>query len=195
MALSTPITELKLIPIGAVDQDLLEYLTFALPESLGAQCKSVPAIAAPRNSYDSKRRQYNSTSMLSNLLELEDNLMGGAKILGVTDSDLFIPIFTFVFGEAQLGGAAALISTHRLRQQFYGLPGNNDLFYVRAEKEATHELGHTRGLVHCRSYDCVMHFSNSIEQVDMRSSAFCQACEALLRDETVDRVRKAKVKR
>ena len=64
----------------------------------------------------------------------------GAKILGVTDLDLFIPVFTFVFGEAQLGGCAALISTRRLRQEFYGLPPDTGLLFTRAEKEAVHEL-------------------------------------------------------
>lgn len=177
MTSAAPITEIKLVPVGTVDPDLLDYLTFILPGSFGAQCSSAPAIVTPRGSFDSRRQQHNSTSILAGLLELKLDLIEGTRLLGITDNDLFIPIFTFVFGQAQLGGPAALISTHRLRQQFYGLPDNRDLLLARTEKEATHELGHTRGLVHCQSYDCVMHFSNSIEQVDMKSSAFCESCD------------------
>lgn len=95
--------------------------------------------------------------------------------------DLFIPILTFVFGQAQLGGRVALMSAHRLHPQFYGLPEDKKLFYSRCEKEANHELGHTRGLTHCRSYDCVMHVCNSVEQVDLKRSSFCATCDALMR--------------
>jgi archaemetzincin len=102
----------------------------------------------------------------------------------VTDLDLFIPIFTFVFGEAQVGGGVALMSTHRLHQEFYGLPEDTRLLFARAEKEAVHELGHTYGLAHCRSFDCVMHFSNSVEQVDLRPGDFCQSCAARWGDQT-----------
>jgi archaemetzincin len=94
---------------------------------------------------------------------------------------LFIPIFTFVFGEAQLGGRAALVSVRRLRQEFYGLAPDKAMLYARAEKEVLHELGHTLGLVHCRSFECVMRFSNSIEEVDLKSSDFCESCGALAR--------------
>jgi hypothetical protein len=72
------------------------------------------------------------------------------KLLAVTERDLFIPVLTFVFGHAQLGGRVAVISLARLRQEFYGLPRIASLFFSSALlKEALHEAGHTFGLVHC----------------------------------------------
>ena len=124
------------------------------------------------------RGQYNSTSLLEKLLETDNSNAG--KLLGVADVDLFIPVLTFVFGEAQLGNRGALMSVHRLRQQFYGLPGDERVFYERCEKEAVHELGHAFGLVHCKYFECVMHYSNSIEQVDLKSNEFCKTCGAIL---------------
>jgi archaemetzincin len=96
----------------------------------------------------------------------------------VAEPDLFIPILTFVFGEAQLGGTASIISIARLRQSYYGLPEDQALYYHRAEKEALHELGHTLGLIHCPSYECVMHFSNGIEEVDLKGDRYCPSCSA-----------------
>ena len=180
MQSSPQVSEIKLVPIGGVDRGLLEYLALTLPGSFGARCVELPGGANPRAAYDPTRRQYHSTHLLAELRELDD--ANGAKILGVTEIDLFIPIFTFVFGEAQVGGGVALISTHRLRQQFYGLPENRKLLFVRAEKEALHELGHTFGLAHCRSFDCVMRFSNSVEDVDVKANDFCRLCDAKLHE-------------
>lgn len=170
-------SEIKIVPIGDVYSELLEYLELTLPGSFEAPCVVLAETLDPRVGYNAARRQYHSTQLLARL-KLFDQ--GGGKILGVTEVDLFIPIFTFVFGEAQVGGPLALMSTHRLQQQFYGLPENRESYFARAEKEATHELGHAFGLPHCRSFDCVMRFSNSVEEVDLKPCKFCQLCEARL---------------
>ena len=124
--------------------------------------------------YDPSRGQYNSTQILERLLS--GPVADGDKVLGVTCVDLFIPILTFVFGEAQLGGAAALVSFHRLRNEIYGLPTDHAQFTSRLAKEAIHELGHTFGLVHCADQRCVMRSSTYVEQIDLKSSMFCRSC-------------------
>jgi archaemetzincin len=169
---------IQIVPVGKVDPALLDYLSLALalPEGAGGPCTVAGKGIDPREAFDHRRQQFHSTPILARLAALP--APGGAKTLGVADGDLFIPILTFVFGEAQLGGAAALISAARLRQEFYGLPANQVLFYERCAKEALHELGHTMGLVHCPLYDCVMHYSNSIENVDLKGSSLCPACLA-----------------
>jgi Peptidase family M54 len=85
-------------------------------------------------------------------------------------------ILTFLFGEAQLGGKAAVVSLHRLRDEFYGLPPNILALRERLLKEAVHELGHTLSLPHCEDYQCVMSASHGIALVDLKSSRFCRAC-------------------
>ena len=105
-----------------------------------------------------------------------------SRLLGITLVDLYIPILTFVFGEAQLKGSCALVSAHRLRQEFYGLPGNTGLFHERLLKEATHELGHTLTLSHCEDYQCVMAPSHGVEWIDLKTSNFCTACGSLVRN-------------
>ncbi len=167
--------EITIVAIGEVQAELIDYLSLLVSTNFGVRCASRDNQIDYRQAYNPNRRQYDSTRILGELLKVVDP---GSKVLGVTNVDLFVPIFTFVFGSAQVGGSASLISTCRLRQQFYGLPEDQNLFLLRCEKEALHELGHTFGLVHCPSYECVMHFSNSIEQVDLKGSNLCDACVA-----------------
>jgi archaemetzincin len=169
---------IQLVPVGNVNPAIVDYLALTLPETLGLRCEVRNSSIDINGAYSAARQQYDSTDILAQLAGLDAG--GPVKILGVVEVDLFIPILTFVFGEAQLGRQAALISVHRLRQRFYGLPEDERLFFERCEKEAVHELGHAFGLVHCRDFECVMHFSNSIEQVDLKSNVFCDACAQLL---------------
>jgi archaemetzincin len=130
--------------------------------------------------YDPLRKQTNSTVLLAQVVSGSKGLSG--KRIAVVDVDLFIPILTFVFGEAQLNGTTAVVSTHRLADHYYGLPRNDALMAVRLEKEVVHELGHTFGLYHCRYFECVMRSSSSVEQIDLKSVHPCPACrDALLR--------------
>jgi len=175
------VPEIGLISIGDVDRELLDYLMLALPGTFGGRCIEVATNLNPQDAYNATRRQYHSTQLLAKLRELDHG--HASKFLGITEVDLFIPIFTFVFGEAQVNGSAALMSTHRLHQRFYGLPANRELLFARAEKEATHELGHAFGMAHCVNFDCVMRFSNSVEDVDLKASDFCRLCETRLRQE------------
>ena len=103
---------------------------------------------------------------------------GAWRVLGVTAVDLYIPILTFVFGEAQMGGPCAVVSYHRLRQQFYGLPDDYDVLADRLVKEAVHEVGHTFDLTHCRDYSCVMAPSHAVEWIDLKDAVLCPDCEA-----------------
>jgi archaemetzincin len=94
-------------------------------------------------------------------------------VLAVTDQDLFIPILTFVFGEAQLGGRVAVVSTARLGEP--GLPDPR-VALERLAKESVHELGHCFGLVHCDSPGCVMARSPGARDVDRKRGDFCSKC-------------------
>ncbi|MBW1821725.1 MAG: hypothetical protein JRI92_08155 [Deltaproteobacteria bacterium] len=96
--------------------------------------------------------------------------------------DLFIPILTHVYGEAQLGGTACIISTHRLVEGL-SLVADKDTYYGRVVKEAVHELGHTFKLRHCKDNACIMHYCRSIKDVDRKSEQLCRYCKTLLDDE------------
>ncbi|MEO0276089.1 MAG: archaemetzincin [candidate division WOR-3 bacterium] len=130
-------------------------------------------------SYDPLRNQYNSSKILYKLLEIlpKDAL----SLLGLTDVDLFIPIFTYVFGEAQLDGKVGIVSIHRLKNELYGLPGNPSKLQERLEKEVIHELGHNFGLLHCENY-CVMRASNYMEEIDLKPLYLCKNCREFIEE-------------
>ncbi|MCL7960640.1 MAG: archaemetzincin family Zn-dependent metalloprotease [marine benthic group bacterium] len=128
--------------------------------------------------YSADRGQYNATLILAGLLRHHSD--PDSKIVGITRVDLFIPVLTFVFGQAQLDGPGALVSTHRLRSEYYGLPRDRERLVERTIKEVVHEVGHSFGLVHCPDYNCVMHAATYVEDVDLKSSRFCPSCEAQL---------------
>jgi archaemetzincin len=135
-----------------------------------------PEALSMEGCYDTSRGQFNSREVLRQLTRFPS----GDWVLGVTSVDLFLPIFTFVLGEAQLGGRAAVISAFRLREELYGLAPNSELVERRMEKEAVHELGHCHGLLHCRDSRCVMFAATTVEDVDLRGAGFCMACRSTL---------------
>lgn len=152
----------------------MESLTKAIEKRFSLPVSLYPQNISLYHGYDPIRNQINSSWLLGKIKEV---LPGKpVKILGVTEYDLFIPIFTYVFGEAELNGRAAVISTYRFNNDLYGLEpdGNNDI--IRLVKESTHELGHTFGLVHCLNHHCVMRSSNYVEDIDLKTEHFCQKC-------------------
>lgn len=174
-----------ILPFGSIDRAILQNISQEVTSRLHYSCKIMRSLAEPCYAFESEREQFSSGRILKEILHNE-NLCAATtdaiKVLGIVDVDLCTPILTFVFGEAQLGGKAAVISLCRLRQEFSGLPSNPQLLLKRAKKEALHELGHTFGLVHCRDPKCVMYFSNSVRNIDMKTENFCPGCEILLAD-------------
>jgi len=147
-------------------------------DCLMATVRTMPSIPIPPESFEARRNQYYSTKILKEMLgEVPRDAL---KLLGVTDKDLCIPILTYVFGEAQVGGTAAVVSLARLRQEHYGLAPNRPLLLERLRKESLHELGHTFGLIHCPSRDCVMYLSNTVVDVDTRGRDFCTGCQTVV---------------
>ncbi len=170
---------LTVVPIYfSASSALLPQLSTSLAAAFGFEVKVRPPWFDPEMAFDPSRGQYNSTSILGQLLTLPAEASG--RLLGVTSVDLFIPVLTYVFGEAQLNGRAAVVSTQRLRPEAYGLPPDASLLAERLAKEAIHELGHTLGLLHCRDATCVMRSSTYVEQIDLKSRSFCAACRACL---------------
>ena len=167
---------LQLLPIGNVEDGLLQDLHPAVEEILGVPCEVLPLRLNPEFAFHGERQQYHSSEILRRMQSF--GTPDSWRILGVAAVDLYIPILTFVFGEAQMGGPCAVLSAHRLRQEFYGLPPDRELFRQRLIKEAVHEVGHTLNLRHCDDYRCAMASSHAVEWIDLKDAGMCGTCRA-----------------
>lgn len=163
-----------IVPIELKDHFFLETLEGLISDIFQMRTKRVEFKINLQEVFDVRRSQYNSSMVLQQLIANPPR--DAEKILGVLDVDLFIPILTFVFGEAQLGGVGSVVSMHRLHNRFYGMAEDRDLTSRRLLKESVHELGHTFGLIHCSHPGCVMNSSTYVENIDQKSSEFCPLC-------------------
>jgi archaemetzincin len=166
---------LHLLPLGDVPLVLLGQLQSLLETRYGFKVQPGRFAVGIRSCYDEERGQYDSTRILLTLRETYGKDRS-SKLLAVIPHDLFIPVLTFVFGEAELSGSLAVVSYHRLDSQRYGLPGDASLLTERLLKESLHEIGHLYGLVHCFEPGCVMRSSTTVEEIDVKSAAFCSLC-------------------
>jgi archaemetzincin len=167
---------LQLLPIGDIDGRLLRELAPALADLFRMPTEVLGTRLDPEFAFHREREQYHSSEILHAMQRYVE--VESWRVLGVAAMDLYIPILTFVFGEAQMGGPCGLVSAHRLRQEFYGLAEDSEVLRQRLLKEAVHELGHTLDLTHCNDYQCAMAPSHAVEWIDLKESALCSACEA-----------------
>jgi archaemetzincin len=165
--------------MGSVSLSILQKLPQAIEERFpGRQVKIVPqGLEHPNYAFSPTRKQYQADPMLEKLSGFDPQ---AERMLGVADLDLFTSGLNFIFGQAQIGGPAAIIALARLHPEFWGQSADAQLLLQRTIKEAVHELGHTYGLQHCSSSTCVMYFSNTLGDTDRKSDQFCSRHQAQL---------------
>lgn len=168
---------LVIAPLMSLPCDLTDYLP-PLVRGFRRDAVLYPLEIDLTAAYDGERDQYLSTHILRSLLELRPP--GAHRIVGVVDVDLFVPILTYVFGEAQLGGMAAVVSIFRLREPWLRGGASPELVHERLAKTLLHELAHTHGLRHCPDPHCVMASASSLEMLDEKTDEFCLDCQAEL---------------
>jgi archaemetzincin len=169
-----------LATVGAVEPEILVAVESCLQSNFGFATRKIEPFAEPEYAFDAQRGQYSSVLILRDLVARCPP--DGARLLALTEKDLFIPMLSFIYGQAQLGGSVAMVSLARLRQEFYGLPANRTVLLARTRKEVLHEVGHTFSLTHCDDRSCTMCLSTNIRQLDLKSGRFCDACTVLLHE-------------
>ena len=165
-------TDLNLVCLDFRECDLLPSIKSSLSELLSSTIILRKDKIELEKYFNPDRDQYNAGEILS---VFDKNNANDLTIL-ITSVDLYIPIFTYVFGLAKLKGNTGIVSSYRLRPEFYGLPRDDDLLKRRLIKEIIHELGHLLNLRHCPNYRCVMTSSNTADDLDVKGIQFCNSC-------------------
>jgi len=164
--------KITLKSLGNTDDEIMEELKGRVGGIFHCPVEIEAGSSDLTQAYDPERKQYYCSKLLASLEKSERD----ERVVGIADVDLYVPKLNFVFGEADIGCGTAIVSLCRLRQEYYGLALDEPLFLERATKEIVHELGHTFGLGHCPNNKCVMHFSNSLADTDLKEARFCDKC-------------------
>jgi len=169
---------ITMVSFGYFEKDFLEKIAEAVKNEFRCPVSIKEGHIDLSEFYDPARRQYNGNTLLKQVDSL--SFPGSAKTLGLFNVDLFIPILTFIFGQAFLGGQTAIASLHRFSNEHYGMISDDRFLLDRSRKEVIHELGHTLGLIHCHTPTCVMRSSTYVEDIDQKDQHLCSNCRANL---------------
>lgn len=166
-------------PIGEFEKPLVNAVSDTIQACFGMPTQTQALLNDLGFAKDHDRSQYHSTAILKALEAAAPP--EAVKVAALCRVDLFIPILTYVYGEAQLDGKACIVSTHRLDEDT-DASVKNELFIERVTKEIVHELGHTFNLRHCQDHTCLMHYCRNEKDVDRKSNQLCRYCTVLLND-------------
>jgi archaemetzincin len=145
--------------------DYFELISLALRNEYNLSTIKAGKFEIPAKAFNPLRNQYDASRIIESLIPKFDN-KSDLNLL-ITDVDLYVPRFNFIFGLAEIQERAAIVSRYRL---------NGSNMKERLVKEVIHEVGHLLGLPHCPVPACVMYFSNTIDDTDKKSSHLCQEC-------------------
>jgi archaemetzincin len=165
---------ITLISFGYLEKDFLEKTAEAVNREFLKPVNIREGHIDLSEFYDPARRQYNGNTLLKQVDSISNP--DSLKTLGLFSVDLFIPILTFIFGQAFLGGRTGIASLYRLSNERYGMAPDNLLLLDRFQKEVIHELGHTFGLIHCHQPTCVMRSGTYVEDIDQKEQHLCAKC-------------------
>ncbi len=169
-----------ILPLGNVAEITSKSIAGHILGHLRLPVDILPPLAPPSFALDERRLQYDAGSILKAMERARHDAYD--KLIGVVDVDLFVPILTYVFGEAKQGGRCGLVSIYRLKKNSDGSSAKASAQLERTAKVALHELGHLFDLHHCMEEECLMHFSGGMEDLDRAPLYYCRYCTVFFRD-------------
>jgi archaemetzincin len=173
------IPAVAVVPFSRASTTAAKVIAAHVSGYLNLAVETLPPMEIPPDALDEHRLQYNAAALIQAIeaMPLKDYF----KVIALFDVDLFVPLFTHVFGEARQNGRVGLVSLFRLEVHKDGSSPSADRVLERVAKIAMHELGHLLNLLHCDDDRCLMHFCGSLDTLDLIPFNFCRHCRTALR--------------
>ncbi|MFB6185562.1 MAG: archaemetzincin family Zn-dependent metalloprotease [Halobacteriaceae archaeon] len=167
---------IEIVPVGDVTGAVKRDSADVLRDIYDADVYIHDQQSIPSTAYDSGRDQY----LAEDFIDIATRTADADKALALTTVDLYYRRRNYVFGLAYLEGKGCVVSTNRLQTTTDGgfsERSSSDIFSDRIRKEVVHEVGHTIGLEHCDNSRCVMNFSPTVREVDIKEENLCGSCQ------------------
>jgi len=174
---TTPVV--AVVPFADASTTAAKVIAAHVSGYLNLLANTLPPLEIPLDALDETRRQYNAATLIQTIEAIP--FEGYFKVIALFDVDLFIPLFTHVFGEARQNGRVALVSLFRLQTHMDGSSPPADRVLERVARIALHEMGHLLNLLHCDDERCLMHFCGDVDRLDQTTFNFCRHCRTALR--------------
>lgn len=170
---------LDFVPVGRLDGELLRGIAERTAQVYGVPYRlATEAMPLPEDALEVPTGKYRADGLLGKLKHRRPGR--GVHRLGITEADVSIEDWNFVFGLAEMPGSTAIMSLAKLRPRRSSRE-SDALLRDRAVKIAVHELGHTFGFRHCGDERCVMCYTETAAGVDVTEETFCAKCRSRLR--------------
>jgi archaemetzincin len=157
--------EILVIPMDAPPLDEVVQIVMDLQRE-GLRATLGEAMAVPLAAWDAGRSQFRAERLLAEARQRDPR-----RVLGITARDLGVEGAPYVFGTADPGGRAAVVSLFRLH-----VGGDGERFRARVLKEAMRLVGRTAGLPDCANPRCVMRPADDVASIDTRTTRLCGDC-------------------
>ncbi len=159
-------------PVGNVSAIAAKVVAAHITSVFGFSADILPYLDNPLYAFDKKRSQYDAGKMINTVEKSDDKQY--EKLICVCDLDLFVPIFTHVFGEARQGGFCAIVSIFMLYTS--RAHDADPIALERLAKISLHEAGHLFNMIHCEDSHCLMHYADTADHLDDIHMNLCRYC-------------------
>ncbi len=168
-----------LVPLGKVDQALLEVAKKAIEARVEAEVRIDPVRELPKEAWYAPRKRWRAEKLIAALDA--DPPKGAWKVVGLTEAEISTTKGdVYDWGIAGLGdiGGRTCVGSALLYRRF---SKTRAVLERRFGDNVVHELGHTLGMPHCQTKGCVMADAKGrpMQSADASDGDYCDACRAL----------------